>query len=276
MDQGLLSRIFNLQAFNDELASGKPAIPLFKAAISHSEEVMHEEFRLTLDAVTLVHARSWFMDELLKSAWNKFFPADTQNIALLAVGGYGRGELHPKSDIDILLLSSDEEAFSEHSSAMQDFITFMWDIKLDVGHGVRTLDDCKREAEKDLTIATNLMETRTLAGPDDLRNNMATTTCAHNIWPSDEFFQAKWQEQTDRHNKHQDIDYNLEPNIKNGVGGLRDLHTVVWILQRHFGSNKLESLSSQAILNDFEFSMLNRCRDFLWQLRFALHMVTGR
>ena len=276
MDQGLLSRIFDLQAFNNELASGKPAIPLFKAAISHSEEVMHEEFRLTLDAVTLVHARSWFMDELLKSAWNKFFPADTQNISLLAVGGYGRGELHPKSDIDILLLSSDEEAFSEHSSAMQDFITFMWDIKLDVGHGVRTLDDCKREAEKDLTIATNLMETRTLAGPDDLRNNMATTTCAHNIWPSDEFFQAKWQEQTDRHNKHQDIDYNLEPNIKNGVGGLRDLHTVVWILQRHFGSNKLESLSSQAILNDFEFSMLNRCRDFLWQLRFALHMVTGR
>lgn len=276
MESSLLSRIFDRQTFKNELASGKPAIPLFKAAITQSQAVMDEEFKRTLDANTLVHARSWFMDQLLDEAWSKFFPTNTKNIALLAVGGYGRGELHPKSDIDILLLSSDEAAFSEHSSAMQDFITFMWDIKLDVGHGVRTLEDCQREAKNDLTIATNLMETRTLAGADSLRSTMASTTNNQHIWPSDEFFQAKWQEQTDRHNKHQDIDYNLEPNIKNGVGGLRDLHTIVWILQRHFGSNKLESLTSQAILNDFEYGMLNRCRDFLWQLRYALHMVTGR
>ena len=276
MEQGLLSRIFDTQAFNESLVSGKPAIPLFKAAINNAQAVMHAEFRQSLDAVTMVHARSWFMDQLLTAAWNKFFPSNTHNIALLAVGGYGRGELHPKSDIDILLLSTDEAAFSEHSSAMQDFITFMWDIKLDVGHGVRTLDDCKREAKKDLTIATNLMETRTLAGSDDIRSAMAQTTSAEHIWPSDEFFRAKRQEQTERHEKHQDIDYNLEPNIKNGIGGLRDLHTIVWILQRHFGSNKLESLSSQAILDDFEFGMLNRCRDFLWQLRYALHMVTDR
>ena len=276
MDQGLLSRIFDIQAFNDDLASGKPVIPLFKSAITQSHEIMNAEFRKTLDAVTLVHARSWFMDQLLKAAWDKFFPSDTKNIALLAVGGYGRGELHPKSDIDILLLSSDEEAFSEHSSAMQDFITFMWDIKLDVGHGVRTLDDCNKEAKKDLTIATNLMETRTLAGPDALRDTMASNTDSNHIWPSDEFFKAKWQEQTQRHEKHLDTDYNLEPNIKNGLGGLRDLHTIVWILQRHFGSNQLESLSTQAILDDFEYGMLIRCRNFLWQLRFALHMVTGR
>jgi [protein-PII] uridylyltransferase len=276
MDQDLLTRIFDAQAFQDDLVSGKPAIPTFKNAIKQAQAVMHDEFRATLDANTLVHARSWFMDHLLKAAWDKFFPADKNNIALLAVGGYGRGELHPKSDIDILLLSQDEDAFSEHSSAMQDFITFMWDLKLDIGHGVRTLEDCSREAKGDLTIATNLMETRTLAGPDTLRSTMADNTGSHNIWPSDAFFKAKWQEQTDRHEKHQDIGYNLEPNIKNGIGGLRDLHTIVWILQRHFGSNELESLSSQAILNDFEFGMLKRCRDFLWQLRYALHMVTDR
>jgi [protein-PII] uridylyltransferase len=276
MDQDLLTRIFDNQTFQDNLASGQPAIPTFKSAIKHAQEVMHDEFRKSLDANTLVHARSWFMDHILKAAWDKFFPAHKSNISLLAVGGYGRGELHPKSDIDILLLSKDEDAFAEHSGSMQDFITFMWDLKLDIGHGVRTLDDCSREAKNDLTIATNLMETRTLAGPDALRSTMAANTSALNIWPSDEFFEAKWQEQTERHKKHQDIGYNLEPNIKNGIGGLRDLHTIVWILQRHFGSNKLESLSSQAILNDFEYGMLNRCRDFLWQLRYALHMVTDR
>jgi [protein-PII] uridylyltransferase len=276
MDQDLLTRIFDDQAFQDNLASGQPAIHTFKNALKHAQEVMHDEFRKSLDANTLVHARSWFMDHILKAAWDKFFPADKNNISLLAVGGYGRGELHPKSDIDILLLSKDEDAFAEHSGSMQDFITFMWDLKLDIGHGVRTLDDCSREAKNDLTIATNLMETRTLAGPDTLRSTMATDTSALNIWPSDEFFEAKWQEQTERHKKYQDIGYNLEPNIKNGIGGLRDLHTIVWILQRQFGSNELESLSSQAILNDFEYGMLNRCRDFLWQLRYALHMVTGR
>lgn len=276
MDQGLLSQIFDDNAFRQALADGKPAIPLFKEAIRHSQEVMDAHFRETLDAVTLVHARSWFMDQLLKHAWLQFFPADTNNIALLAVGGYGRGELHPKSDIDILLLNADEDAFSANSDAMQGFITFMWDIKLDVGHGVRTIDDCKNEAEKDLTIATNLMETRTLIGADDLRETMRELTGPKFIWPSDEFFKAKWQEQQERHEKHHDTDYNLEPNIKKGLGGLRDIHTIVWVLERHFGSHELENLTKQGILADFEYGMLHRCRDFLWQIRYALHMVTGR
>ncbi len=276
MDSGLLNQLFNQDQFSQQLAAGKPSIPLFKQAINASQTILDEHFRKTLDAVTLVHARSWFMDQLLATAWQQFFPTEFNNISLLAVGGYGRGELHPKSDIDILLLSEDEAAFSQHSEAMQGFITFMWDIKLDVGHGVRTLDDCKKEAAKDLTIATNLMETRTLAGPDTLRCEMVDTTGPKYIWPSDKFFSAKWQEQIDRHQKHEDIDYNLEPNIKNGQGGLRDIHSIVWMLQRHYGENQLEKLESLGILTDFEFKMLNRCRDFLWQIRYALHMVTGR
>lgn len=276
MDQGLLSRIFDEAAFATSLQEGKPPIPLFKEAIKHSQAVMDEHFKSTLDAVTLVYARSWFMDQLLKHAWLKFFPNNADNIALLAVGGYGRGELHPKSDIDILILNKDEAAFSANSDAMQSFITFMWDIKLDVGHGVRTIDDCKNEAAKDLTIATNLMETRTLIGADNLRETMREITGPNHIWPSHEFFLAKWEEQEERHEKHHDTDYNLEPNIKKGRGGLRDIHTIVWVLERHFGSHELENLTKQGILTDFEFGMLHRCRDFLWQLRYALHMVTGR
>ena len=276
MEPGLLDRVFNQTEFATELATGKPPIPLFKQAIQNSQLAMDSHFRETLDAVTLVHCRSQFMDQLLAFAWQQFFPEHATNISLLAVGGYGRGELHPRSDIDILLLSQDETAFSEHSDAMQGFITFMWDIKLDVGHGVRTLDDCTKEASKDLTIVTNLMETRTLAGPDQLRQTMVHSTGPQHLWPSDAFFTAKWQEQTERHQKHHDSDNNLEPNIKNGVGGLRDIHTVVWILQRHFGDNQLENLTSRGILTEFEYGMLHRCRDFLWQLRYALHMVTQR
>ena len=228
MDSGLLNRIFDQTQFSQKLDEGKPPIPLFKQACNDAQAIMDEHFRESQDAVTLVHARSWFMDTLLAHAWNLYFPKDTQNIALLAVGGYGRGELHPKSDIDILLLSEDETAFSEHSDAMQSFITFMWDIKLDVGHGVRTLADCQNEAEKDITIATNLMETRTLAGPTQLRDTMVEQTGPKHIWPSDQFFLAKWQEQKERQSKHHDIHNNLEPNIKKGQGGLRYIHTIVW------------------------------------------------
>ncbi|EAT12155.1 [protein-PII] uridylyltransferase [Bermanella marisrubri] len=269
-------QIFDYDAFVRELDSGKPPIPLFKEAIKHAQSIMHEHFRATLDANTLVQARALFMDQLLQAAWTLYFPHDANNIALLAVGGYGRGELHPHSDIDILLLSEDESAFSEHSDAMQGFITFMWDIKLDVGHGVRTIADCQNEAEKDLTIVTNLMETRTLAGPDSLRTTMTALTGPKHIWPVGEFFLAKWQEQMERHDKHHDTDNNLEPNLKKSQGGLRDIHTVVWVLQRHFGNKELENLFSHGILTDFEYSMLLRCREFLWQLRYALHMVTGR
>ena len=276
MDAALLNRIFDVDAFREALEASKPPIPLFKGAIKDAQDVMDAHFRETLDAVTLVHTRSWFMDQLLDLAWKQYFPDQHDNIALLAVGGYGRGELHPKSDIDVLLLLKDETAFEQHKDAMQMFITFMWDLKLDVGHGVRTLDDCKKEAEKDLTIVTNMMETRTLSGPDELRDTMRQLTGPKNIWPSNEFFLAKWDEQIERHKKHRDTDYNLEPNLKNCQGGLRDLHIIVWTLHRHYGDNELSALKERGILTDFEYGILHRCRDFIWQLRYALHMVTGR
>ncbi len=276
MDAALIHRIFDADAFRADLAASKPPIPLFKTALKNAQSAMDQHFRDTLDAVTLVHTRAQFMDQLLAIAWQQYFPDDHDNIALLAVGGYGRGELHPKSDIDVLLLLKDEDAFEQHKDAMQMFITFMWDLKLDVGHGVRTLDDCQREAAKDLTIVTNLMETRTLAGPDSLRDTMRQITGPDNIWPSSQFFEAKWQEQIERHTKHRDTDYNLEPNLKNCQGGLRDLHTIVWTLHRHYGDNSLSSLKERGILTSFEYGILHRCRDFIWQLRYALHMVTGR
>ncbi len=280
MDAALLSQIFDANAFRKALADTPSALPLFKTALKDAQNAMDEHFRKTLDAVTLVNARAWFMDQLLAIAWEQYFveiaTSTPDDIALLAVGGYGRGELHPKSDIDVLLLLKDETAFDKYKEPMQMFVTFLWDLKLDVGHGVRTLEDCHREAEKDLTIVTNLMETRTLTGCDLLRNQMLELTGPKSIWPSHEFFLAKWDEQVERHKKHHDLDYNLEPNLKNCQGGLRDIHTIVWMLHRHYGDKQLSDLVSRGILTDFEYEILHRCRDFLWQLRYALHMVTQR
>ncbi len=113
---------------------------LAKASLLAQNHDLLARFRYKTSIKNLVSERSQFVDKLLQQQWLSH-QLDQFPIALIAVGGYGRGELHPKSDIDVLLLSLDESAFSEHSDAMQSFITFMWDIKLDVGHGVRTLDD---------------------------------------------------------------------------------------------------------------------------------------
>lgn len=275
MKELLQAALFEQADFRAKLAAGRP-IPVFKERLKAGQEFMYQHFRETLDAVGLVRLRSWFMDQMLAEAWHLYFPAQPDNIALLAVGGYGRGELHPHSDIDVLILLQDDAAFEAHKEPMQAFITFMWDIKLEVGHGVRTLADCEREARGDLTIMTNMMETRALAGPSGLRDEMRKLTSAERMWPSEVFFQAKWDEQIARQRKYQDTEYNLEPHIKNCPGGLRDMHTIAWVMRREFNKGRLSELVNQSILSEFEYKVLRKCRRFLWQIRYALHMLAGR
>lgn len=273
--QEFKSALFDPTEFAQTISQG-PAIKAYKDCIQQAQEKLYEAFRGTLDAEKLVHARSWFMDQLLSFAWNQYSWSEAEDISLLAVGGYGRGELHPHSDIDLLILLENEQAFDNHKDNMQDFITLLWDMKLDVGHSVRTIEECAAEGEKDLTIATNLMETRVLTGSPTLRQDMLQLTAPSKIWSSQEFFSGKWQEQKERHNKYQDTQYNLEPNIKGSPGGLRDIHMISWVTQRHFGQDGLKALVSHDFLSESEYGILQKCRDFLWKVRFALHMVAGR
>ena len=191
------------------------------------------------------------------------------------MGGYGRGELHPGSDIDLLILLR-----AEHTDALAEtieaFLRFLWDIGLEVGHSVRSLQACSHEAERDITVATNLMEARLLVGPAPLFRAMQASVGRNHIWPSRKFFEAKWQEQIARHHKYYDTGYNLEPNVKASPGGLRDIHMIGWVAKRHFGTGTLHGLVDHGFLSESEYQTLMECQDFLWRVRFGLHVLTGR
>ncbi|KAF0807234.1 PII uridylyl-transferase [Alcanivorax sp. S71-1-4] len=227
----------------------------------------------------LVRGRAALVDRVLQAAWQLFGLADQPGQALLAVGGYGRGELHPHSDVDLLILLDGSPAQSL-CGQLESFIAFLWDTGLEIGHSVRTLEECLLLARDDITVATNVMESRTLAGDDRLREQLAERTGPEHIWPTPAFFAAKWHEQTSRHRKHNDTEYNLEPDIKNAPGGLRDLQMVGWVAKRHFyprdKASNLEKLVALDFLTEREYAALRRCEDFLFEVRWALHTLSGR
>ena len=223
----------------------------------------------------LVESRSDLVDQVLRAAWQLTGLEQQGGPALVAVGGYGRGELHPQSDVDLMILCGDTPD-GETCSRIETLIALLWDTGLEIGHSVRTLDECEQLAARDITVATNIMEARTLAGETQLLDTLAERTGPERLWPPDQFYEAKRGEQVLRHSKHNDTEYNLEPDIKNAPGGLRDVQMVGWVAKRHFGVNRLGQLISHGFLTDNEYSILQKCQDFLWQIRWALHMVTGR
>ena len=160
--------LFDRGQFQAELALKASPIAAFKKVIRHAREVLNERFRAGCDVRRLVEDRAWFVDQILREAWDRLPWSEDADIALLAVGGYGRGELHPFSDIDLLILldNADHETFRE---PIEQFLTLLWDIGLEVGQSVRSVDECASEARADLTVITNLMESRTIAGPERLR-----------------------------------------------------------------------------------------------------------
>ncbi|MCH8552976.1 MAG: [protein-PII] uridylyltransferase, partial [Natronospirillum sp.] len=224
--------------------------------------------------VDLVSSRTRVVDALLHRIWHHFdWPSDA---SLVAVGGYGRGELLPHSDIDLLLLFREESDIESHVESVQSFITLLWDLNLDIGHSVRTLDACVQEATEDLTIVTNLLESRLLEGSEDLFRDMQDSTNAEHIWPSAHFYKAKMNEQVHRYKKYGDTAYNLEPNIKSSPGGLRDIQTIGWVVKRHFGDDQMEELVARGFLTQDEFANLIDGQNYLWRIRYALHMLAGR
>ena len=197
--------------------------------------------------------------------------------ALVAVGGYGRGELHPCSDVDLLVLLDPAGAEdAELKSAVSAFVTRLWDLGLEIGHAVRTPDECASEARKDVTVLTNLMESRTLAGPEALRLAVNEAIATSRMWPADAFFRAKVEEQQRRYRRYDNTEYNLEPNVKGGPGGLRDLQLIRWIAKRHFGTSRLDDLVAQGLLTARELIALHEAQRFLWRVRWGLHTLAGR
>ncbi len=266
--------MFDFSALDQALGQSTQPIVAFKQAIQQGSSLIREQFEQQ-PITELVSARAHLMDEILKRIWHFIF-ADSQATALVAVGGYGRGELHPNSDIDLLILVAQEEHFEKLKDQLERLPTLLWDIGLYVGHSVRTIEDCIREAEQDISVMTNLIESRLLAGSDLLFSRMQEATGPEKMWNSHDFFQAKWQEQQTRHAKYDNSISNLEPNIKESPGGLRDIQMIGWVTKRHFQTKNLHELVDHGFLNESEYSALINGQNHLWRVRFALHLLTGR
>lgn len=230
----------------------------------------HKETRI----YELIHARAWLVDQILCLAWQQYnWPEEA---ALVAVGGYGRGELHPQSDIDLLILLGNNLDEPSWHGCTQEFITFIWDLGLQIGSSVRTLDDCYEQAKDDITIATSLLESHTLIGKSGLRKKVFDWVISDQAWSDEAFYKARVATQQQRHIRTNDTEYNLEPNIKNSSGGLRDIQTIGWIGKRHFGLRYMAQLSGHNYLNQGELDTLKEGTNYLWTIRYALHLIAKR
>jgi len=246
----------------------------WRELLRRAHEELKQRFLAEEPVEALVHARAALIDAVLREAW-RLHCAPHATWALAAVGGYGRGELHPASDIDILLLVP-QSPDAGSGAAVERLVTFLWDIGLEVGHSVRTIAECREECVGDVSVMTTLLEARLLAGSAPLFAAMRAGLAPEHIWPVKQFFEAKVREQTERHLKANDTAYNLEPNVKTGPGGLRDIQTIAWVAKRHFGADTLDGLATQGFLSAAELRRLTQAQAFLWKVRFGLHVLTGR
>jgi len=262
-----------LEDLDRRLAAGESLLPTYKSKVRESRALLAQRFHQGARASLLVRQAAYFTDAILQRVWTRFLPLDAK-ASLIAVGGYGRGELHPASDVDVLILTSgDPQSLAEH---IEPLVMFLWDIGLEIGHSVRSLAQCIDEARGDITVVTNLVESRLLAGDPQLFDLLGEATGPQHIWPTAAFFSAKVEEQRTRHAKFDDSGQNLEPNLKEGPGGLRDIQTIGWVAKRHFGVNTMAALVEHGFLNDHEFRQLKRGEEHLWRVRYALHLLTGR
>jgi len=225
------------------------------------------------DIDRLVALRARAVDQLIREAWRRCVPPGA-GLSLHAVGGYGRGELFPRSDIDVLVLG-EPEAQQAQEGAIARLFALLWDAGLPVSHAVRSPAQCT-VAGADQTVLTALIESRPLAADAGAIAALAEAISPARLWPPREYFIAKREELQARHQRFGDTADNLEPDLKDGPGGLRDLHTLGWMALRAFGVHNLDALVGLGHLGPDEAAALRRERRELARLRYGLHLVANR
>ncbi|WP_313564039.1 [protein-PII] uridylyltransferase [Acinetobacter sp.] len=240
---------------------------------SDVENQLQESFENGQSIRDIILARSNLIDEALQFLW-QHAELDQTDLALFAVGGYGRREMLPYSDVDIMILSEDE-INPEQEQLISTFISSLWDVgNFKPGISVRTINECVNQASSDLTVATTLIEARLIIGNENLckwpRRIVSRT------WTDKTFFDAKMNEQHKRYAQHNNTESNLEPDIKNAPGGIRDINQIGWIAKRHFRVNRIYDLVHLGFISEFELGVLEEAESFLWEIRHHLHRLTKR
>ena len=264
-----------ITALDEMLRQAGNSVADIRRALDQANEDLVSRFLSGQPVTELVRLRAAIVDRVLIELWHEHAPSLAGSAALVAVGGYGRGELHPCSDVDVMLLLPGKLP-ADGEQMLSSFLTSLWDIGLEIGHSVRTVKQCRQQAKGDITIATTLIEARLLDGPESLFDEMTAAISPKKLWNSADFFQAKRREQIERHHRYDDTAYKLEPNVKGSPGGLRDIQMIGWVAKRHFGVSKLDQLLQHRFLTAGQLKILNDGQAFLWRVRFGLHVLTGR
>jgi len=237
-----------------------------------SSKYLRKGFNQGINVRELVMKRAEHIDILLTSLWKHLKISDL--FSLIAVGGYGRGELHPFSDIDLLVLIEDH-CDKYQTEKLSKFITLLWDTGLKIGHATRTLNQCLQLAEEDITVVTNLMESRLLCGNEILFERMKQNTAPDKMWDARKFFKAKIEEQKKRYAKFKGSSYDLEPNVKSSPGGLRDIQLIGWAAERFYYPLSVFQLIKKKVITKKEYYALIKCQLYIWKIRLALHLISG-
>ncbi len=259
-------------------------LDLLRQALAAGRADVRGRFERDGNGVAAAQALSYLIDQLIRVlhddtaavAYPTPNPTLSERLTLVAVGGYGRGELAPFSDIDLLFLlpykkTPRAEQVAEHMLYM------LWDLGLKVGHATRSVDDCMRIAREDVSVRTALLEARWIWGEQELFNTLRRRFSLEVVdGTARDFVEAKLAERDARHVRMGDSRYVLEPNIKDGKGGLRDLHTLIWLAKYVYRVDSLDGILAAGVLTPEEAARFQKAHGFLWSLRFQLHYLAGR
>lgn len=261
----------NKSLVNTRQVIGHDEIAALRESLSNDRLALEQSFLKHGNAARLLSAHSRLIDRYLHHVWQHI--SMPEQIALVAVGGYGRGTLYPKSDIDLLILLGADEMDASLQKKLHQLVSVLWDIGMEVGHSIRTIPQCLKESA-DITVQTNLLEMRLLTG--DARLFRELKNVLNQYLDPREFFHAKQHEQQQRHARFVDADYNLEPNIKESPGGLRDLQTVTWISHAAGLGTRWTELARAGLISLAEARQITRHDKLLQTLRTRLHYLAKR
>jgi [protein-PII] uridylyltransferase len=222
----------------------------------------------------LARVRDQAIERIVEHVWTACI-GESSTIALFAVGGFGRGLMFPYSDVDLLVLCSEAPRGST-VRALESFFVLLWDLGLKPGHALRTLGECRELAAQDATIFTSLLDARRIAGAPALDAGLAALLGDAALWPPAAYLESKRVDRAQRHARFGDTTYNLEPNLKDGPGGLRDAQMMLWLGKRLFGAPTFAALASRDLISPGEAALVDNAMALLGRIRFALHLAAGR